>query len=270
MLTFGRKLFRNAAAGLCGPLRLLARERTLLRMLVRRDIAGRTSGTLLGGLWMLAQPALQILAFWFLLDFVLQVRFPGRVPFVSYLLLGMVPWLMIAEVLNRAITVLPEFGPLYQRAVFPLRILPLVPPVVSGFIYGLVFFLTAAALEGAAAALWAPLIVLALFLWLTPFCYLLAVLGLFVRDAAQVFPFLMSLALYLTPILYLPEMLPEFLRPWLALNPFADIMALIHAALQGTAWSTGNLARPLALWLAALAPAWVLFRRSEPHMREAL
>jgi len=270
MLTFSRKLIRNALAGALEPLRVLAAERTLLRMLVRRDIANRTSGTLLGGVWMLAQPALQMLAFWFLLDFVLQVRFPGRVSFVSYFLLGMVPWLLIAEALGRAITVLNEFSPLYRRAVFPLRILPLVPVIVSAFIYGLVYVGMVAVIEGPGAVLWVPVIVAALFLWLVPFCYLLAVAGLFVRDFAQVFPFLMTLAMYLTPILYLPEMLPEVLRPWLALNPFADIMAVIHALLQGMPFSPGNLLRPLVLWGLALAPAWVLFRRTEPHMREAL
>ncbi len=270
MLTFVRKLLTNAIAGLLGPLCLLARERTLLRMLVRRDIVGRTSGTVLGGVWMLAQPALQVLALWFLLDFVLRVRLPGQVAFVDYFLLGMVPWLLIAEVLNRAMTVLPEFGPLYRRAVFPLAVLPLLPPLTSGLIYGAVYLGVVAVLAGALPALWAPLIVAALLLWSLPFCYLLAVTGLFVKDLAQAFPFALTLALYLTPVLYTPEMLPAGLRPWLALNPFADIMALIHALLQDMPWNAGNLWRPLALWGLALAPSWVLFRRSEPHMREAL
>jgi lipopolysaccharide transport system permease protein len=270
MLTFSRKLFRSALAGAFEPLRAVASERTLLRMLVRRDIASRTSGTLLGGAWMLAQPALQVLAFWFLLDFVLQVRFPGRVSFVSYFLLGMVPWLLAAEALGRAVTVLHEFSPLYRRAVFPLRILPLVPLIVSGFIYGLVYAGMVAVIEGPVAALWVPVIVAVLFVWLMPFCYLLSVAGLFVRDFAQVFPFVLTLAMYLTPILYLPEMLPEALRPWLALNPFADVMAVIHALLQNMPLTPGNLLRPAVLWLLALAPAWVLFRRTEPHMREAL
>ena len=42
------------------------------------------------------------------------------------------------------------------------------------------------------------------------------------------------------------------------------------ALLQDLPLTPGNLLRPLALWLLALAPAWVLFRRTEPHMREAL
>jgi len=76
--------------------------------------------------------------------------------------------------------------------------------------------------------------------------------------------------MYLTPILYMPELLPEGLRPWLVLNPLADLMALLHALVQHTPWEAGNFWRP-ALLSAVLWPvAWRLFRRAEPHMREAL
>ena len=265
-----QRFARNAVAGLVEPFKILFTQRTLLRLLIKRDIANRTAGTMLGGLWMLAQPALQMLAFWFLLDFVLKVRFPGQVSFVNYFLIGMVPWVLIAEVLGRSMTVLSEFSPLYRRSVFPLSILPVIPLILAALIYGTVFALTVTVLEGPAQALASVGIIAVLVVWLLPFCYLLAVIGLFVKDVAQVFPFVLTMVLYLTPILYMPEMLPEELRAFLAFNPFADVMALIHAALQGQPFSAGQWLRPLLLWALLLAPAWVLFRRTEPHMREAL
>ncbi len=265
-----QRLARNAVAGLVEPFKILFTQRTLLRLLIKRDIVNRTAGTLLGGAWVLAQPALQMLAFWFLLDFVLKVRFPGQVPFLNYFLIGMVPWVLIAEVLGRSMTVLNEFSPLYRRSVFPLSILPVIPLLLAALIYGTVFTITAAALEGPLPALLAVGVVAVLLVWLLPFCYLLAVIGLFVKDIAQVFPFVLTMAMYLTPILYMPEMLPEQFRAFLVLNPFADVMALIHATLQGQPFTTGQWVRPLLLWGMLLAPAWVLFRRTEPHMREAL
>jgi lipopolysaccharide transport system permease protein len=56
----------------------------------------------------------------------------------------------------------------------------------------------------------------------------------------------------------------------LAFNPFADLMAVIHGLLQGMPFSAGNIIRPLLLWLLLMGPAWLLFVRAEPHMREAL
>ncbi len=64
--------------------------------------------------------------------------------------------------------------------------------------------------------------------------------------------------------------MPEQMRWILMLNPIADMMALIHAVLQDLAWTWGNVARLLGVWLALLAPAWLLFKRAEPHVRELL
>lgn len=257
-------------AGLIGPFRLLKEQWGLLRILVKRDIVSRTSGTLLGGLWMLAQPALQVLAFWFLLDFVLRVRFPGQISFINYFLLGMLPWLMMSEIMQRNLTVLSEFSALYQRSAFPVKILPLLPVLISGMIYGVIYGIIAGFMEGFQALLWAPITLALLLLWLLPICYLLAVLGLFVRDLRQLVPFLLTLTLYLTPILYMPQMLPEPVQDWLVLNPIADLMAIVHGLLQDMPVTAGNMIRPLLLWLLLLAPAWALFQRSEPHMREQL
>ena len=269
-MNLAQRYARNLLAGLIDPLRLLVAQRDLLSVLIKRDISARTSGTVLGGIWMLAQPALQVLAFWFLLDFVLRVRFPGQVSFINYFLLGMLPWLMISEIISRNLMVLSEFSTLYQRSTFPVNILPLLPLVVSGSINILIYVVIVGLMEGLAAALWSPLVVLALLFWLIPFSYVVAILGLFIRDLRHVIPFLLTLSMYLTPILYMPEMLPAPLRPWMVLNPFADVMALIHGLLQDMPVTLGNVLRPLLLWLLLLAPAWALFRRAEPHVREQL
>lgn len=257
-------------AGLLGPFRVLAQERNLLRLLVRRDIVSRTSGTLLGGMWMLAQPALQVLAFWFLLDFVLRIKTPGKVAFVDYFLTSMLPWLFISEVLTRSLSVMSEFSALYKRTVFPLKVLPLLPALVAGLIYLPVFAVVAGFLIGLQGAIKAVLILIVLLVWLLPVGYLLAVFGCFVKDLRQIFPFLLNMMLYLTPIMYLPEMLPPEFQSLLSVNPFADVIAVIHGVLQSMPVTSGNVLRPMLCWVLLLAPTWVLFQRAEPHMREVL
>lgn len=259
------------ALNLGNLLRAPLRHRELLFLLVRRDIAARTSGTVLGGLWMLVQPALQVAALWFLLDIVLKVRFPGMEGgFVGYYLTGMLPWLMMSEIIQRSLGVMPEYAALYQRAVFPLHLLPLIPAIVSGAIYTAIFVLVAGAVAGWSGALGAAVLMAGLLLWLLPFCYLLAVLGLFVRDLQQLAPFVLTMLLYVTPILYLPQAFPQSLHWWLDVNPFAHVMVLAHAAVQGQRWDVLDLAVPALLWAAAIAPAAFLFVRTRPHMREAL
>jgi lipopolysaccharide transport system permease protein len=64
--------------------------------------------------------------------------------------------------------------------------------------------------------------------------------------------------------------MPEPLKWILIMNPIADIMALIHAVTQGLAWDWGNVMRPVALWLLFLGPAWAIYHRAQPHIREML
>ncbi|QJD31196.1 ABC transporter permease [Methylococcus geothermalis] len=259
-----------SAAGFLGPLRVLVQERELLYLLLRREIVARTSGTLLGGVWLLLQPGLQILAFWFLLDFVLRIKVPGKVAFVDYFLTGMLPWLFVSEVLLRNLSVMNEFNMLYKKTVFPLKALPLLPALVAGIVYLPVFIVVAGFLIGPEGAIKAVVVLIALWVWLIPFGYLLAVLGCFLKDLRQVFPFVLTMIFYLTPILYPPEMLPSDFRSALSLNPVADVMALIHGLLQDMPITTGNFLRPGLYWVLLLAPAWVLYHRAEPYMREVL
>ncbi len=265
-----KALWRYGSDSVPGPLRYLVEHRALLGLLIRRDMVARTSGTVLGAAWMLVQPALQILGLWFFLDVVLRVRSPTQVPFTHYFLIGMVAWLLIAEILQRNLVVLVEFAPLYQRAVFPLPLLPLLPLLMTGAIYGGVLFVVSGLLEGWKGGLAAAAFVAYLLVLLVPLSYAMSVLGLFVKEARQVVPFALTLLMYLTPVMYMPDLLPEAFRPWLVLNPLADVMALLHAAVQGMPWSAGNFWRPTLLALGLWPLAWALFRRTEPHMREAL
>ena len=78
------------------------------------------------------------------------------------------------------------------------------------------------------------------------------------------------LTLFLTPILYFPSMLPAGVRQVIWINPFSDLMAVTHGLVQGSDFRWLNLVRPFAIWLLLLGPAWLVFRRSIPHIREVL
>jgi lipopolysaccharide transport system permease protein len=267
VLTSALRLYKEA---LTLPWVVLREHGALLRMLVQRDVLSRTSGTLLGRLWPLLQPALQVVGFWFLFAVVYNMRNVRGPGFMQYLLLGMLPWLCVSEVLVRATGLFREFSALYARSPFPLRILPLVILIVPMVVYTGVLTLTALWLLGVVAALKALVIIPLLLLWLLPFVLLFAVVGLFVRDVGQALPFLLTLVMYLTPILYLPDMLPAALRNLMWLNPMADWMLVIHKTLTAEAIPVNSVWRLLGLWLCLLAPSWLWFRRTLVHARELL
>lgn len=262
--------WRNLVAGLTTPVGACLAHSSLLRMLIKRELVNRTSGTLLGKLWPLLQPALQVLGFWFLFDVVYGMRQDRGSAFLEYLLTGMLPWLLLTEVLTRSAGLFREFGALYRRTPFPIELLPLLIMVVPGLVYAIVYFLVSLLLHGPLAALQSLIVVPLLLLWLLPLTLLFAVLGLFVRDFAQALPFLLMLAMYSTPILYFPDMLPDQVEAWLWLNPFADLMAVIHGLVESINVDWQSPARLLLIWLVLLSPAWLVFQRSLPHVREVL
>ena len=246
-------------------------NRHLLHMLIKREIVSRTSGTSLGWLWMLIQPSLQVLAMWFLFSVILKVRYPNVAGgYLGYYLTGMVPWLMLSEVIQRSLTVMSDYSSIYQRSVFPLALLPLLPIFVSGAIYLVIFVTVGFFISGWLGALGAFFVIFMLLFWLIPIAYLLAVFGLFVRDLQQIASFILTMFLYVTPILYMPDAFPARFSWWLVINPFAQLTAIAHSAVQGLPLSFAHFALTVALWLMIIYPARILFLRAQPYMREAL
>jgi len=263
--------FKSVLEAMAVPILAPLANRNLLLLLVKRDFVVRTSGTALGGAWLLLQPALQVVAFWFLFSVILGIRFEGqRAGFLGYFLVGMIPWLFMAEVLTRNLSIMKEFSSVYKKTEFPLDLLPMLPAVISGLVFGTIYTVVIFLIQGLDAALRAFVVVPLLAFWLAPFNYLLAMVGVFLPDLAQAVRFLIMMLFYITPILFMPDMVPERFDWMLIVNPFADLMAVIHAWVEGAAYSAGNLWRPLALWLLLMSPVLILFRRSAPHVREVV
>ena len=271
MKRFVMGFFRNTAGAVVKPSAAVLKNWSLYTMLVKRDLVNRTSGTVLGKVWPLVQPALQILGYWFIFGVIFSVRAEARGPnFLEYLLVGMLPWLCITEVLTRATSMFREFAPLYRRNPFPLELLPILVMTIPCLVYGSAYFVLNIFLGGIDKALLSLLVLPLYMLWLIPLCLLFPVLGLFLNDFVKAIPFLLMITMFLTPILYFPSMLPDGLTQVIWINPFSDLMAVVHGVLQDSEYSWLNVIRPLTIWLLLLGPAWLIYRRSIPHIREVL
>jgi len=270
-LIFLTGLIKNTIACIRIPFKEVIANRDLFIALLKRDFTNRTSGAGLGAFWLLAQPALQVVAFWFLLDVILRVRFPGNVSFLDYFLIGMIPWVCLSEVMQRSVRLYGEFAAIFKKTPFPLALLPILSITISVIIYTPIYIGVAFILYDWSVILPALLVMLIIFIWLIPVIYLFSVLGLFIRDFAQVIPFILTMSMYVTPILYMPQMVPEQYQFYLAYNPFADLIALFHSLVeQKQLPENAIIYRMFFEWLLLLAPAWWLFNRSKKHIREAV
>jgi lipopolysaccharide transport system permease protein len=141
---------------------------------------------------------------------------------------------------------------------------------MSLLVYGPVYAVVCGVLIGPGAAAQGVAVLGLMALWLLPWVYLLAIVGLFFKESRQLVPFLLTMVMYVTPILYQPAALPDSVQTLLAWNVVADGVALIEGWLFDSPVTPRNGWQPVLLWLVTMPLSWWLFRRAEPHLREAL
>jgi len=129
-------LLRATGRAFTLPVSTVARNRGLIRTMVRRDILGRYRGSFGGMFWTILNPLLLMLTYFFVFGLVLKTKFgsdPSPTRFALYFLAGMLPWLAFSEAAGRAPTVMLEHRNFVKKLVFAVETLP-INLVVSGLV----------------------------------------------------------------------------------------------------------------------------------------
>ena len=249
------------------PRSLLAsvyRHRFLLAQMTRREIIGRYRGSMLGMFWSFVTPLILLTMYTLVFSVVFKARW-GTGPsgtksdFAMFLFVGMIVHGLFAEVLTRAPTLILANTNFVKKVVFPLEVLPLVAVGTSLF-HALVSLvaLGAAMLLWAGAIPWtwvfAPLVLLPLVILTLGLAWVLASLGVFVRDVAHPIALLMTLLLFASPVFYPLTALPAAAQRWVMANPLTFIIEQARAVLiVGGTPDLGGLA---LYFVVATAIAW--------------
>ena len=245
-----RREWRAVGRAFVYPFRTIWRNRSLIRVMVRRDILGRYRGSFGGSFWTVINPLLLILTYFFVFGLVLESKFPGnpsRLWFALNLLAGMLPWLAFNEGAARAPSVVLEHRNFVKKLVFAVETLPF-NPVVSGLVnefFALILFcgfLLAGGYGVPLTVLWLPALVVPQVLFTAGVSWFLAALGAFVRDLGQIIGFLMTVWFFVTPICY-PESDLIAKAPFMTKNPiyvlvrgYRAILLEHHAPALGPLW----------------------------------
>jgi lipopolysaccharide transport system permease protein len=216
------------------------RNRELLVALVRREVAGRYRGSLMGILWSLLNPVLMLLVYTFVFSVVFGARWKvagdSKTEFALILFVGLIVFNLFAECVNRAPGLILSNPNYVKKVVFPLEILPWVVLGSSAFhaLVSLAVWLVAyAALVGSphATALLLPFVILPLLLLTMGFAWTLASLGVYLRDVSQIIGVVTTILLFLSPVFYPASALPETYRSLLLLNPLTPAIEQARAVL---------------------------------------
>lgn len=233
------------------PLFALPSRAELILSLARRELVARYRGSALGTVWAIATPVVMIAIFTFVFGVVFGAKFGDRNSpwdFALYIFCGLLPWTAFQEAVQLSSTAVIRQANLVKRVVFPLEVLPVAQSLAS---LGNQLFGTAALLAAIliirhqihGSVLWLPLLIAPQLLATCGAAWLVASLGVFLRDIAQGLPLLLLAWMYLTPILYPETIVPPAYRSLLDLNPFTPLMrSYRRIVLEGAAPDWAGLA----------------------------
>lgn len=149
--------------------------------------------------------------------------------YALYLFCGLLPWNAFQESVQLSSNTIVSHANLVKRVVFPLETLPvsLSLAAVVNQLFGTLVLVAATGVlrhEVHPTLLFLPLILIPQLIATLGAVWLVASLGVFVRDIVQGVGLLLMAWMYLTPIIYPESIVPENYRLLINLNPFTPLV----------------------------------------------
>lgn len=230
-------MINESHPGALSRVRNVYKKRSVLWLLVRRDLKVRYSDSALGYVWSVLDPLLMGLIFWFVFTKIFQ-RSVGEEPYIVFLLAGMLSFNWFTGAVGDSARAL-KGEKLVRTTALPREIwvLRLVFAKAIEFVFSLpvlAIFLIAYAKPVTLNILYLPLAMLLQIILITGLGLMIAPIVVLVRDVDRIVKIGLRFMFYATPVLYgvtdVYDRLPESLSVIYWLNPMTGIISLYRSA----------------------------------------
>jgi teichoic acid transport system permease protein len=261
-------------------LREIIEYRKLIFQLSKNDFKQKYSGSYLGTIWAFIQPIVTVLVYWFVFEKGLRSGSELNVPFVLWLIAGLVPWFFFSDVLNGGTNALLEYQYLVKKVVFQIDILPVVKVLAALYVH--LFFVAFSLILYCCYGYFPDLFTLQLvyfsfcvFVMGLGICYLTSAIVVFFRDLTQIVGILLQVGVWITPIMWNMDTidLPGWLKVVFQLNPMYYVVYGYRDALVNKVWFWEHPYLTLYFWcftIFALGLGTHVFRKLKPHFADVL
>lgn len=258
-------------------------NKDLIVYLSKNDFKTKYAGSYMGIIWAFIQPLVTIVLYWFVFEKGLRSGAVSDVPFILWLMAGLIPWFFFQEALVNATNCFSEYSYLVKKVVFNIDILPIVKIISSLFVH--IFFM--GLLVGAYVLMGYFPGIVAIQLLYYSFCmialllsisYLTSAISVFFKDTVQIISVFMQVGTWMTPILWnmdSPEML-ESLGKFafiLKLNPMYYVVSGCRATMIDKKLFFERPKLTLYFWLFVLVMSLLsgfVYKRLKPHFSDSL
>ncbi|AWV36925.1 teichoic acid ABC transporter permease [Paenibacillus odorifer] len=250
----------------------------MLYFLSVNDFKTKYAGSYLGVIWAFVQPVVTVLIYWFVFEVGFRSGSVHSVPFILWLVAGIVPWFFFAEAWGSATNCLMEYSYLVKKIVFQIRLLPLVKITSSFFVHLFFVILTFIIflLYGVNPSMYATQVV---YYSLCTICFVFSLslisssLIVFFKDLGQIISLILQFGMWLTPILWSSTMLPASYRWILKVNPVYYIVEGYRDALINKVWFWERYNQSIYFWLLTSILFLIgitIMKRMKPHFADVL
>ncbi len=213
----------------------LWRHRELIRELTKRELRQRYRGSFLGLLWPVIVPLVMLAIYTFVFGYVFKASWQTNdqptspIDYALILFTGLTAFNVFSEVVNRSSTLIVSIPNYVKKVVFPLEIYPvvIVSAAITISLVNIVLLLIGNFLlthTFSKTIFLLPLAYLPLIFLCLGLGWILASLGVFIRDLAQAMPVITSMVFFISPIVYSFEAVPAPFKVILRLNPLTVIV----------------------------------------------
>ena len=245
--------------------RSLWRNRQLIVQMTKREVVGRYQGSAMGLAWSFLNPLFMLVVYTFVFSEIFKSRWGGidgndsKTEFAVVLFVGMIVLNLFSEVLNRAPSLILSNVNYVKKVIFPIEILPVIVMGAALFhaVISVGVLLAALMLFNGYlhwTAFFLPLVLFPLVILTTGLAWMLASLGVFLRDVGQTISIITTMLMFLAPVFYPVTAVPEQFRPFIMANPLTFI---IEQAREVLVW--GHLPNWMGLGAYALTAVVILW-----------
>jgi lipopolysaccharide transport system permease protein len=272
---------RPPAVSLLSLICSLIINRQLIVQMIKREIIGRYKGSVFGLAWSFLNPILMLIIYTFVFSVVFKARWgdggtDSKSQFALLVFVGMIVLGLFTDAVNRSPALVLGNANYVKKVVFPLEILPIISlgaalfHMVISFLV-LIFALVLINHQIQWTIVFAPLIFAPLVIFTLGVTWMLASLGVFMRDVGQTVGILTTVMMFMSPVFYPVSALPVQFQGVMMLNPLTFIIEQTRAvAISGQMPNWSGLAIYTSAALVVMWLGYVWFQKTRKGFADVL